>query len=236
MILILDDTFEERKADYPLSYLIDTKYRNIIEIVTHIKGNEINSLEKRVKISTCVACHRTIKFYGNSGNFLAREQNNRFFEKIEYFINIHKKPYISFSGSNNQTKELSASNLIINKRQFYYNLQGFLDYYLDNNEVEFKTLIYGKNWLGYDLAIIQSNIYYILNNHSNWRFLSEFQQKDTKLFSELQRFNQVASLFATAEEWEQYIIKEFNEICDLRSFLERIVKSYLKYGKYIYNL
>lgn len=235
-MLILDDTFEERKVDYPLSYLTDTKYNNILEIITHIKGNEINSLEKKIQAATCVACHRTIKFYGNSGNFLTSEQNNHFFEKIESFINLHKKPYISFSGSNNQTKAISPSKLIINKRQFYYNLQGFLDYFLDNNKVEFKTLIYGKNWLGYDLAIIQSNIYYILNNHNNWRLLSEFQQTETKLFSELQRFNQVASLFPVADEWEQYIIKEFNEICNLRSFLDRIVKSYLKYGKYIYNL
>lgn len=236
MILIFDDTFEERKADYPTDYLSQEKYINVIKIYTQIKGSAINTFEAQITDATCIACHRTIKFYGNSGSVLPQERNIQFFDKIESFINNSSKPYISFSGSNIHTKLIGENNLAINKRQFYFNLQNFADYFIDNQQVELRTLTYGKNWLGYELSGIQSNIFYILGRYEKCQFLNDFDKIESKLFSELIRFNEVNGLFTSSESWVQYLRINYNEICFLQSFLEKIVKSYIKYGKYIYNL
>jgi hypothetical protein len=236
MILILDDTFVEREADYPTDFLLQEEYKNVINIHTQIKGSEINTFESKITDATCIACHRTIKFYGNSGNVLSQEKNIHFFDKLESFINNSCKPYISFSGSNIHTKLIGENNLAINKRQFYFNLQNFADYLIDNQQVELRTLTYGKNWLGYELSGIQSNIFYILGRHEKYQFLTDFDNIESKLFSELIRFNEVNGLFTSSESWIQYLKTNYNGICFLQSFLEKIVKSYIKYGKYIYNL
>jgi len=237
MILIFDDTFDERKADYPMDFLELEKYSNVIKIFSKIKGNEIKPFEALIKEASCIACHRTIKFYGNSGNALSREQNINISGKLESYINSYKKPYISFSGSNTMTNLLGDYKLIINKRQFYYNLQNFADYFIDeNNTIEFKVLTYGKNWIGYELSVIQSNIFYILNKNSACQTLDEFECLKTKLFSELIRFNEVSNLFAVTDLWLKYLKSNFKEICFLRLFIEKTVKSYIKYGKYIHNL
>lgn len=236
MILIFDDTFDERKADYPMDFLEQEKYSNIIKIFSNVKGNEIKSFEALIKDASCVACHRTIKFFGNSGNTLSREKNIDIFEKLESYINSYKKPYISFSGSNTITNMLGDFKIVINKRQFYYNLQNFADYFIEDNMIEFKVLTYGKNWIGYELSLIQSNIFYILNKNNTYQILNEFEGLNTKLYSELIRFNEISNLFANMDSWINYLKSNFVEIYSLRLFIEKIVKSYMKYGKYIYDI
>ncbi len=236
MILIFDDTFDERKADYPVNFLTQDKYVNVIKIYSTILGNQINQFESMIKGASCIACHRTIKFYGNSGNTLSKDLNIKIFDKLESFINQSKKPYISFSGSNIMTKFLGDYRIAINKRQFYINLQNFADSFIENEKIEFKVLSYGKNWIGYELGTIQSNLFYILEQNLSFNTLQDFEKKDTKLKTELIRFNDVSNLFSNADLWTEYLHSNFSDIYQLRLFLDKIVKSYTKYGKYIYNL
>lgn len=234
MILIFDDTFPERKADYPLNFLDEKKFQDVVKIITKVKGNQVKSFENEIQSSTCIAYHRTMKFYGNSGNLLPNEKNIVCFEHLEKLIHEAEIPNISFSGSNSITKQIGKNKLTINKSQFYFNLQDFLEYFIDEQELEFKVLTFGKNWIGYELSFIQSKINAILAKEllaGN----SNFTQASTALLEELHRFNNIAKL-KSEPDWLLYLTANQPQFVALQSFLDRTVKSYIKYGKYIYNL
>ena len=237
MILIYDDTYDSRKQDYPLDFLNEEKYKGLVTIIPEIIGSKVKEEEKNIAASLLVSCHKTIKFKTNdSQSYLAPVLNIRIFDSLEKLIRYHKIPYVSFSGQITNTTFQSENFISINKRDFYYNLKNLIDYYLETNKIEIKVLKYGLNFIGYELLSVQNNITYILNKYTNCMTLIDLLEKDIRIINELKEYNNISKIRPDLESFLIFVNKESSNISSLSELLNKITKSFLKYGKCIYNI
>jgi hypothetical protein len=226
MILIIDDTFEERKNDYPIGYFEEIMYSDKISIIKSIRNLDLTEVYNKFDDYDCIAIHSSFKINGIDGKALTDQRD--YFIKISNKISEKNKTKILFSGGETRF-EIGEKTMRLNKRQFYFNLKEFVDYYIENNQVKLEALQLGKSWIGQELSFLFSNIQNsFLKNGSdtNESFLNN---------QDLMRFISISNVFDNNSQFEKYISANNFSLCETLNLLKKITKSYFNYGKCIYN-
>ena len=237
MILVYDDTFTMRANDYSIGFTKESKYASLISIVQELSEDEIEREAGRILSAKVVACHKTIKFRSASTKeYLPPEKNSQLFESLEKVIRKAQTIYISFSGQIPETSLGGDKYVAMNKRDFYSNLKDFIDVYLETGEFASKVLKFGKNFTSNEVLSIQGNLLYIFNNQPNSQTVQELFDNDKRAVIELKEFNSISKIRPNDEEWIALIMKDHSELSKLKELLSKITKSFMKYGKCIYNI
>jgi hypothetical protein len=143
MVLILDDTFNERSKYNDVEYLKEVEYINICHVYCRIPIDQISLIEKELSFCKVFCFHKSLQFFDNDLNPLKNEIN---LERRETLINLVSKqqiPKVEFSLGETETQ---IKNKKINKKIFYDNLRPFLDNYIEKKMPELKILFYGENY------------------------------------------------------------------------------------------
>jgi hypothetical protein len=226
MILIIDDTFEERKNDYPVGYFKENMYSEKISIIKSIRNVDLIELYNKFDNFECIAIHSSFKVNDPKGNLLAEQ--TAYFDKISNKITEKNKYKILFSGGESRF-EIGEKSMRLNKSQFYFNLKEFLDYYIEKNQVKLEALQLGRSWIGQELSFIYSNIQnsFLKNgSETNESFLNN---------QELMRFISISNAFDDETQFGLYVKANKLSSSDVLTLLKKITKSYFNYGKCIYN-
>lgn len=236
MIVIFDDTFSLLAKDYPISFLTLPAYKSKITIIEEFEGSKIKEKLSQLNSIDLIAYHSSFKFRANDlETFLSPELNQKIYENFRNLISDFKLPNVSFSGSI-QSTNLNTLNPSMNKKDFYGNLKNLLDYYILHNKIELKILKYGINFVGYELLSVQNNLTYLFDKHLDCRLVSEMLEKEQRILGELDRYNALANVRPDIESLIELIKFKYINVYDLTALLNKITKSYIRYGKCIYNI
>lgn len=229
MILILDDTFNERKSDYDLDFLNENNLKNKVIIKNDVIITELGKIMADLKLFSAIACHSSLKFRNKTNtDFLSQEDNLNYFKETEKEIIKSNIPYISISGSITENKIVSDNRININKRDFYINLNNFVS----QNEINLKVLLLGVNYLAIELQNTQSNILYLIKELG---IDDTINTAKVNFKNEIINYNNVAKVKSDIE-WLSLINEKYNTRSKLTELLNKITTSFIKYGKCIYNI
>ncbi|HAS43557.1 MAG TPA: hypothetical protein DCS93_23965 [Microscillaceae bacterium] len=142
MIIILDDTFIERHKFNEVDYLQQTPYVEICTIHTEIKTTDLGSLVKTLSQYSLFCYHKTLQLLDAQGKSLNNENNLRSRENLVKKVQDLNIPMIEFS----RGLETRFENKQINKDLFYTHLRVLLDYFMNHQQIELKTLFWGADF------------------------------------------------------------------------------------------
>ena len=142
MIIILDDTFTERHKFHEVDYLQQTPYAEVCTIHTKIKTTDLGSLVKTLGQYSLFCYHKTLQLSDAQGKPLNNENNLRNRDNLVKKVQDLKIPIIEFS----RGLETRFENKQINKDLFYTHLQVLLDYFINHQQIELKTLFWGADF------------------------------------------------------------------------------------------
>jgi hypothetical protein len=162
MILILDDSFTDRKKYQDLTYLEDVKYKDIFDIYEIIKPTDIIQIVSKISASKLVCNHKTLQLFDNGNNALNDKMNLELRENLLTKISKLGIPRIEFS----RGLETNYESNKIDKELFYHNLRHLLDHFIEKGEIELKILFWGKNYkIAERLGLVQKMLTEIRNTN-----------------------------------------------------------------------
>lgn len=150
MVIILDDTFNQRHIFNDVSYLYERKYRNICKVYDYPTLSEFKSISQNLKDVELICNHRSLRLFNEDKDVIDAN------EAIQNLFNLALSksiPRLEFGRDMHLNFEVKT----LDKDLFYDNLKLFLDNYLSSQKIELKTLYYGRNHTEIEkLSIIKS--------------------------------------------------------------------------------
>lgn len=154
MIIILDDTFENRHKYNDIAYLNSDKFKNVCTIHSIVKTTDLESILDQMTNCDLFCTHKTLQLLNDENQKLVYDDNTKNREQFLKAVKNSKTPIIQFSRGSND----DFTTKIIDKNRFYTNLQLFLDYYIETSKIELKILYYGKYYEQIEFNTVVSNL------------------------------------------------------------------------------
>lgn len=139
MIIILDDTFNERHKYSDVTYLSELGYSKVCNIYRKPTYKILRAISNNIKKYELLCNHRSLRLSNKLGEPANNEEANDNFYKQFAANGI---PRIEFGRAMHTNYDL----LKLDKNIFYDNLKSFLDHYINNGSIEIKILYYGSNY------------------------------------------------------------------------------------------
>lgn len=139
MIIILDDTFNIRHKYNDIEFLEDTRYKNICKIYEVPTNKDFRDILFNIKNIKLVASHRSLKLFNDKNEAI---DGQKYIESFLLQVQSHNIPSLIFGRDMHSNLEAKT----LNKDIFYHNLKSFLDFYLESNKIELRSLFYGKEY------------------------------------------------------------------------------------------
>lgn len=159
MIYLFDDNRDDQRKEYGASYIDDNSYSDVIKHIEHFNPETpINDVLIDV---SAVMIHDSFVDSVN-GQYI---ESNKAKEAILDYLDGLCVPCVRFSGGFPDAAKANNSKLEfeIKKARFYANLRDFLDLYRIEGKMEFKVLVYGKNFRRVELEELVKPIISNLN-------------------------------------------------------------------------
>lgn len=139
MIIVLDDTFEQRLNYNDVSYLSDEKYKDICTVYDYPTMPAFKNIIQDLDNIQLICNHRSLRLFNRDKNVIdGKEAIKNIFNKTD------SKNIIRLEFGRDMHSNFDAKTL--DKDLFYTNLKSFLDNYLATKEIELKILYYGINY------------------------------------------------------------------------------------------
>ncbi|MFZ4412586.1 MAG: hypothetical protein ACOYOV_05850 [Bacteroidales bacterium] len=174
MIIIVDDTFDNKHNSGNVKLLNLEEYNDICHIYSRLSNLNIITLVKKLDECELFCNHKSLQIFNKQGNALNEKDNVEIRNSLYNRVELNNIPRIEFS------RDLSTNFVArtIDKQLFYSNLKSFLDYYKINNIVETKILFWGENFKDNEkLSIIQNLMFHVrmteIENFNNNKFIKE---------------------------------------------------------------
>ncbi len=139
MIIILDDTFNERHKYNDVSFLKIEKYKAACKIYEKPMMKDFKDFIAGVYEIDLLCNHKSLKLFNNNYQVIDGK------EAIEnLFLQLKDKSISRIEFSLDMQQNIMAKTL--KKDVFYSNLKPFLENYIENRHIELKILFYGENY------------------------------------------------------------------------------------------
>jgi len=223
MIYLIDDDRFRQQKEYTGGFLEKVPYSTIVRCIYQLNiDDKIISIQK----DDVVLLHLSLPDFKNN---LILEGSTTIYESLIDNAHAHNCPLVIFSNGFNQEPEFdTVKNEIktINKREFYLRLKDFLDKYLSTEKIELRILAYGKNFIARELSSIFDQISRLftpsigLNQEELYLLNKQFAERvgSVELESKLLQLSQIEN------PREVYL-----------PYMEKIILSFIKYGRNIYH-
>jgi hypothetical protein len=142
MIIIVDDTFNERHKYNDVSYLCFDNYKQVCKVYEKPFNTELRTIVEELSNCNLFCNHRTLKIINIQGIELKSDEITEIKRNLFHKISSLNIPRIEFSRDLHTNIEAKT----IDKNLFYTNLKSFLDFYIVNHIIELKILFYGENF------------------------------------------------------------------------------------------
>ena len=241
MIYLIDDNQNnQRFVNYNLTFIEDGIFKDILISVEKLsigkKFSDITHLDF-LKSAECILLHSTTEDYDEKIGFIPSSLTN--VSKIKEFISNEGEsiPLVLFSNSISDVDydNKNTPNYIsgINKNLFYNNLFDFLEFYRETGKVELRILALGKFYESQLPLEIAKGIINSLQSKKN---------NDELLISDiLPLLGNLKILFKNAlpdislNDILIHIEDTPIKVEDFKKNINRIIESYIKYGKNIHT-
>jgi hypothetical protein len=230
MIYLIDDNRQQQQEEYGAFYIHDSAYKGFFKIISVM--SDFKSIDW--SDAMCILVHKSFPDFDASGKIILGTQNN--FEDIIHFCFTQKKPIplVVFSnGTFHLDYDFEAEPYYIkeiNKRIFYSNLIFFLDYYRNYKIIELRNLPYGGNFIIQELTKCFSLLYFDLGDSLNRNFDASIVNMPV-----LKEFYTKSKSSSSFESFIQQMVLSAPTNKKALEFLDKIIKSYIRYGFNIYN-
>lgn len=139
MIILLDDTFDQRIKYNDVSYLSGEGYKDICTVYDYPTIPDFKSIVQDLDNVKLICNHRSLRLFNKDMNVIdGKEAIKNVFNQTDS-KNITRLQFGRDMHTNFDAKT-------IDKDLFYTNLKPFLDNYLATKEIELKILFYGVNY------------------------------------------------------------------------------------------
>jgi hypothetical protein len=142
MIAIIDDTYNYRQKAGDVDYLADNYYSKVCKIYSRLRTSDIGQIINNIKDFNLFCYHKSLQLYNSEGFAINLEDNLKYREALINKMIRENIPRIEFSGG----LETDFDTKKINKDLFYSNLKSFLDFYIEEESIEFKILFWGLDF------------------------------------------------------------------------------------------
>lgn len=139
MIIILDDTFDQRQKYHDVSYLSEERYKDICTVYEYPTMLAFKNIIQELDNIQLVCNHRSLRLFNREKNVI---EGNEAIKNL--FNQIDSKSILRLEFGRDMHSNFDAKTL--DKDLFYINLKSFLDNYIATKEIELKILFYGINY------------------------------------------------------------------------------------------
>lgn len=221
MIYLIDDNLRNQQQEYNAGYLGSGTYQNLI---TPHYTMTVNSDFDQFKAADCLLLHDSFPEFDAGGQVV--HGSAKIVTKIVSVATEKNIPLVRFSNSYIGLEEsvFNDKGLSgINKWLFYQNLEHFIHHFRDQNSIEIKILAYGPHFVYKEMQLLYHQIAQDLQ--ANY-----LESSRTDLTPKLQKFGDLCNS-------SENIQKRFDEGTgpELLLFLDKVIKSVIRYGRNIYN-
>ncbi len=205
MIIILDDTFEDRYKYNDVEYLKEKQYQDICKVFVKVKSTDINEIIKLFNECILFCYHDSVQFLSTKGDSLISKSNSTLKENLLNTLKKENIPVLKFS----LRIDSDLNNNEINKKDFYNNLELFLDNYILSGEIETRLLFWRENYKKLQFNDVCNKIIETLRLHplNELKYNSEFKNNLKILFKD----EDVLKIWIEKETPTKEIIKIINK-------------------------
>lgn len=221
MIYLIDDNRRSQQKEYGCDYLEQQTYAHVLDTIYRLTPTDDIS---RLKGASCILLHESFPDFNSAGEII--QGNTTVAEKIRTLAAAENIPIVNFSNGFIEIEHTSISpNFIagINKRLMYRNLRDFLDRFDLDRKIGLKILVYGKNFIYRELELLYNRIANAINTKGKEAAAPEIIDQ-VEMFSELCGSKESVETAFSKLEGKPFL-----------SYLEKIIKSIIRYGINIYN-
>lgn len=226
MIYLIDDNRRDQQKEYNCDFLGRKEFEPFLRVIDKITaGTDVSYL----KDAKCILIHSSFPDFDTNGQAIEAQTN--VYEAILALSVKNRIPIVVFTNSIldlDYSQGLSDLVIRVNKRLFYGHLENFLNYYLEHGAVERKILIYGKNFIAQDLAVISAHISSLISTYG----LKEKLKEITALTAD---FAGIAGSTSEVQRQLDMAAKDMAPPASFLNYLEKIIRSVLQHGRNIYS-
>ncbi|MEA1981204.1 MAG: hypothetical protein U9N54_09550 [candidate division Zixibacteria bacterium] len=207
MIIIIDDTFDKRHLYNDIGFLEIKQYKDICKIYHKITNFDLNKLIDEVKQCNLFCIHKTLQIYNINKTPLNDKDNTEIKKSLISKVLSLNIPKIEFSRDLNTNFDAKT----IDKYVFYSNLKLFLDYFIENNNIELKILFWGQNFKEKEmLSIIQNMLMQIRMTDIKYFHNNNIIEKGVEILYPQNTFKETINEWKSSQLSKNEIIKEIN--------------------------
>lgn len=141
-ILLIDDNSKMQRQSYGASFVDDEVFGSILHHIERVNKDFNLSILDEYR---CVMIHDSLEDFINDS---FDENSHVAKDLIIEYLDDHQIPYVLFSDGHESTGiyDLSHNLVSIKKSDFYSRLRYFLEFYINENVLQFHILAYGPNF------------------------------------------------------------------------------------------
>ncbi|MBD1385899.1 hypothetical protein IDJ75_11460 [Mucilaginibacter rigui] len=227
MIYLIDDNRRDQQKEYHCQFLAAGTYSHFIKPLYRLTPDEdLNFL----KSADAIFVHSSFPDFDGQGKVI--EGQSEVYEKIFNLLKDEPAiPYVLFSNGDTEPA-FDPENPLgldrINKRLFYLNLGDFLTAYEKDKVPELRILAYGGNFLSRDMLVLFDRLNSLFLSGAGMKEKAEIERLSRLLGELVGGDPRIPAMLATVLKGES----EFNAYL---TYLEKIIKAYIRHGRNIYH-
>jgi hypothetical protein len=238
MIYLIDDNQNNQRENLGIGFVDNGDFEGFLTSVEKIEKRDVSDISHLdfLKDANCILLHTTTEDYDKAkGAFISGSRTNAI-KIIETIAEEGDKiPLVLFSNGMGEPVYFPEKNpnylQAIKKNLFYAHLYDFLEHYKNTGAIEFRILVWGKNFIAREITQLTESLLepVAAMNETNKFTINHFNTQQ-----EFKRF--IALSLPDADS--QSILNDLENnpitIAEFKSKINLITESFVKYGKNIY--
>jgi hypothetical protein len=240
VIYLIDDNQNNQREHLGISFVEEGVFKDCLVSIEKLEkrasANDMSHLEF-LKDARCILLHASTEDYDSEKDtFLSGSHTNVRKVKEDIADFGDKIPLVLFSNGTTETvySPDKNPNFIsgMNKNTFYTNLRDFVEYYKNTGGIEFRILVWGKNFRTKEVSGLASILLETIAFQNETDIFEIAQLSDKQhVFKSFMEMSLPAANFADVlNDLEKNPIS----ICEFRNKINLIIESFLEHGKNIY--
>jgi hypothetical protein len=239
MIYLIDDNQNNQRENLGIGFVDDDTFNGYLTAVEKIEKRETSYIFhlEFLKNADCILLHFTTEDYDKEKDTFISGSRTNAVKIIETIAEEGDKiPLALFSndriGEPVYFPEKPPNYLKINKNDFYKHLYAFLEHYKNTGAVEFRILMWGKNFNAREVAQLAESLLEPVASASETDKFTISHLRDTQ--QEFKRFVTLSLPDADSQDILNDLENNPVTIADFKNKINFITESFVKYGKNIY--
>jgi hypothetical protein len=239
MIYLIDDNQNNQRENLGIDFVDNGDFEGFLTSIEKIEKREISDTShlEFLKGAVCILLHKSIEDYDEvKGAFREDSRTNAKNIRDAIAKKGDKIPLALFSNEEGEFVYFPEKNpnylQEINKNRFYAHLYDFLEHYKNTGTIEFRILVWGKNFKAQEVVqLAKSLLEPIVVMNETDKFMVNH------LLNAQQEFKRFIAL-SLPDADSQNILNDLKNnpitIAEFKNKINLITESFVKYGKNIY--